>query len=149
LAAALGAPAQGFALRHHAYVSADPSVDVMGTAFPKPAPERGFPEVGLSSIREAADSAHRGAEPRLQRRLFIRLALHQGWSDFALLSRYLTITPSCARRLAARGARDDLSAAALCLGDRRLTASPTIRFETSGWRRDPLTSRPRYGNLIS
>ncbi len=120
LAAALGDPASGFARRHHAYVSADPSVHVEGTPSPRPAAPRELPELGLGVLRRAASAACRGEAGRAERRIFVRLALHQGWNDFAVLGRALGVSYEAARTLASRARGDDIAAAILCLGDSRL-----------------------------
>jgi hypothetical protein len=121
VAAVLGENSTGFFRRHHLYVSSDPSVSVTGTKIPQAAPPREFLEVGLPAIWTATAAAFRGDGGRLQKREFVRLAIHQGWSDHAAIGRFLGVTGAAIRGLAARGAADDISAAALCLGDRRLT----------------------------
>jgi hypothetical protein len=56
------------------------------------------------------------------RRLFVALALHQGWTDLATLAAFLGVSPRTVRRDRAIGVVEEhLDAAALCLGDERLT----------------------------
>lgn len=124
LARALARPRQGFAVRHHAYVSGDPHVDVRGTTFPIAAASRVVPSVPLATIVEAATaalclptSAVRSRGPA--RTLFVALAHDQGWRDAKLLADACDCGPHAIRRAEAVDERS-LAAARLCLGDERL-----------------------------
>jgi len=87
---------EGSPERHHAYVSADPSVRVQGTEPPQPpASATDFPIRGLGEIAAAARAATRGIEYRRRgptRKMFLALARDQGWRDAALLARACGMT---------------------------------------------------------
>ncbi len=137
LAGDLRLPPRDIGNRHHAYVSADPSVDPRGTPPPSPAPSRDAPEIGLRSIADAAVSAVRGGPESWRshgpaRDLFVELAVHQGWRNLSVLARLLGMTPQGVRMIA-RHSRTGLEAAALCLGDARLrTHRPDGASEAAG-----------------
>jgi hypothetical protein len=129
LAEALELPACGFARRHHAYVSGDPSASITGTPFPLPAPPSQLGEVALRSIAEACTMALRTPlgsirRPGVARALFVALAREQGWTHVERLAQVC----DCSRHTIARHASEvdvvALGAARLCLGDQRLRARP-------------------------
>ncbi len=131
LAAALRERARGFAGRHHAYVSSDPSVSPLGSPPPEPSPpaeESGQP---FEDVVAAAVMAHRARPEELRRRspvrrTFVHLAERQGW-DLAPVARRCSLTTEAVRLELARAAPvEALSAAALCLGDERLLRPPTV-----------------------
>ena len=126
LAAALGASPDGFAAAHHAYVAADPTVQVAGTPPPRAAPGRESPVVPLEAVAAAAAAALRLPPDAVGtraagRRLFVHLARHQGWRESGVLAKRCRVLPRQIRRLWGQPAQG-LDAARLCLGDRRLVA---------------------------
>ncbi|HEY3355432.1 MAG TPA: hypothetical protein VGQ83_19435 [Polyangia bacterium] len=129
LADALRLPRRGFAVAHHAYISGDPSVDLSGTPFPRPAPASAIPIVALGVVRQAVALALRGSVEDVglrpvARRLFVQLARQQGWRQPRLLAEACGVTPGAVRLLAARPGAG-LAAAQLCLGDPRLLTMPS------------------------
>lgn len=124
LARALKEPVADFARRHHAYVSSDPSVRVDGSRLVAPVVPSEFPVNGLDRIARAAAASLRIPvsqlrESRAARRLFIQLAQHQGWTNLALLGRYIGMSRSGAGLLA-RSPAGSVNAARICLADPRL-----------------------------
>jgi hypothetical protein len=130
LADALGMPRAGFASTHHAYVSADPSVAVGGTPCPLPGGVTGMPRHPLERVLRAASAARRAVEPdplrdRHVRRLFLLLALQEGWRPRWKLAEMAGISVRQLRRLRVDDA--SLAAARLCLDDDRLLAPIRLR----------------------
>ncbi|HWB79339.1 MAG TPA: hypothetical protein VG755_30465 [Nannocystaceae bacterium] len=137
LAAALGAPARDFAKRHHAYVSADPSTAVAGTALPVGVESTRAPMVGLGEIAAASASALRVPLATLRghgdgRALFAALAHDQGWHDTGLIAKLCDCVPSTIRRMRQHVDTRALAAARLCLADLRLR-SATTSAEVEAW----------------
>ncbi len=96
LAAALGHSANGFAERHHTYVSADPSTAVAGTPFPVDATPTCAPLVGLGDVAVAAAAALRVPIAALRehgpaRGLFAALAHRAGLGRHATARRPLRL----------------------------------------------------------
>lgn len=126
LASALGRPLRGLTEWLHGYVTADAHVDPEGTPFPRPAPASDVPVLALDAIARAAVSATRGVVADLRRqaaparKAFAALALEQGWRPRDV-AKVCGIDPRNVRRLAASCPPDWFGAAALCLGDERLT----------------------------
>jgi hypothetical protein len=123
IARALGRPLAGFVAAYHHYVSADPSVDVAGTALPRPAAPTDIARFPLARIARAAAAATRTRPEQirdvgLMRELFVHLAREQGWRDLETLARACACSTRTIRRIEARPV--DLDAARLCLGDGRL-----------------------------
>lgn len=130
LAAALGGAWQGFASRHHAYVSADPHAHVAGTPMPTPAAPTLMPAVGLRSIAEASAAALRVSGMSLRRSggaraLFVALAIDQGWTHVGRLAEVCGCSRRTIHRCAAAVDPAALHAARLCLGDARLRCGAT------------------------
>jgi hypothetical protein len=126
LATALGRSPNGFAERWHRYVTADPSTDVAGTAFPRPSASTDWAQQPLADVLAAAAACTRRHVADVRKRgvvrpIFIALAIDQGWRDTALLARVCGVTPAAVRLQLARSP-PDLRAARLCLGDARLLA---------------------------
>jgi hypothetical protein len=113
----------------HQYCSADPSVSVSGTPFPRPAPPRDMPTLPLALVARAAAMATRGEIEDIHRRtltrhVFLQLARTQGWLDRAQLATACGITSQAVLRAWDRKLPDFvLHAARLCLGDDRLLGS--------------------------
>lgn len=125
LAKALGDRSDGFAVRFHAYVSGDPSVAVQGTPPPEPARPKEWAEEGIGEILLASAAALRLAtsevrKPGALRDLFIHLAWRQGWRQPSLLSQICKITVRAVQYTLKKEPPSAITAAALCLGDRRL-----------------------------
>lgn len=130
LAAALGGAWQGFASRHHAYVSADPHAHVAGTPMPTPAASTMLPGVGLRTIAEASAAALRLPVMSMRRcgaarALFVALAIDQGWTHVGRLAEVCGCSRRTVHRHAAAVDPAALHAARLCLGDVRLRRGPT------------------------
>lgn len=127
LARALESAPRGFARRHHAYVSADPSARVDGTPFPVAAAQTAMPAFALRAIAEASAAALRvplaAVRDRSEARaLFIALAFDQGWTHVARLAAACGCGRHAIRRRAADIDAAALDAARLCLGDARLSS---------------------------
>jgi len=145
LAAALGERAEGFAARHHRYVSSDPTTRVDGTAMPRVVPTV---DGSLDALEEAACAAARWTDPadargrKRARRLFHALAR-------AVRIRWrvaLTVTGarySTAQTWARTTTEAELRAALLCLADVRLRAPRDVRRFPS--LRSPPASTKRLG----
>ena len=109
----------------HGYVSSDPSVDVSGTPLPIAPEPSAIPSCSLDAIAAAVAGALRKLPdealrtPR-GRRLFVALARRQGWHDAAHLAMALRVTRRTIRTIRSQ-IPEGLDAAALCLGDPRLT----------------------------
>lgn len=113
----------------HHYVSSDPSVAVHGTPFPRPSAASNAPAGSLPEIARAAIMASRGCETDLRRRgparaMFVALARYRGFHDPRPVAQMCGVHPDTVPRLARACPESFLAAAALCLGDRRLTALP-------------------------
>ncbi len=127
LAKELGEREQGFRVRFHAYVSGDPSVAVEGTPFPRTLIPKTYPEESLGEILHAAAAALQLPANEIHSRnalriLFVHLARRQGWKQILPLSPFCQITPRAIHYiLKKKPSPSDLAAAALCLGDVRLT----------------------------
>ncbi|HEY3353820.1 MAG TPA: hypothetical protein VGQ83_11270 [Polyangia bacterium] len=126
LARVLGRSRADFAARHHAYVSADPTVSVIGSPPPRavaPSPSATLP---LARLAAAAAAATRSALAAVRsrsvaRHLFVQLAVRDGWRNVGAIAEVCGITPRAVRLL--RAAPVDpaaLTAAARCAGDDRL-----------------------------
>jgi hypothetical protein len=129
LADALGYRVDGFAVRHHDYVSGDPDASVAGTPFPCAATTARIASVPLRAVAEATMSALRVPFARLQQRgfaraLFVALAIDQGWDQTAKLAEACACGEQAIRRLAKDVDEAALRAARLCLGDDRLRRRP-------------------------
>jgi hypothetical protein len=125
LAAALQIAPRGFAAKHHAYVSGDPTVRVDGTPPPIAAPKRESALYPLEAVAAAAAAALRQPIEAITsrpeaRRLFVQLAQHQGWRDARMLARRCGLQPWQVFHLLRQPA-PGLDAARMCLGDRRFT----------------------------
>ena len=126
LAGALEQPADGFQLRHHAYVSSDPSASVVGTPPPEPAEPTRISRQPLVDVSTAVLAASRARPEALQlrspvRRTFIHLAARQGWGDPSRLAAHCGMTVESVRsELRRHQPTSCVAAAALCLGDDRL-----------------------------
>jgi hypothetical protein len=118
-------PLENLGERIHQYVSADPSVDPLGTASPRPFQRAELPSLGLDLIARAAAAATRASPDAIRsrtptRKLFVQLARHAGWSSTQVLARACEVTGKSIRLLSAEIDRVALAAGALCLGDERL-----------------------------
>ena len=125
LAEALGRSRDGFAERHHAYVSGDPHADVAGTPFPLPAVATTLPHHGLRIVADAATAALRLPVTAIRRSgdaraLFVALAYEQGWGIPTKLAEVCGCSPKTIRRHASTIDREALHAARLCMADERL-----------------------------
>jgi hypothetical protein len=125
LARALQRPLEDFAIRHHAYVSADPSANVEGTPFPKTARTQTIATVPLDAVHDSAVAALRLGRDALRlrgaaRALFVALAFDQGWTRVPQLAQICGCGDDAIRRYANADARASLPAARMCLGDARL-----------------------------
>ncbi len=126
---------EGSADRHHAYVSSDPHVSVVGTAPPRTSPPSPVATRPIADIARAALAATRTPLGGLRHRgparaEFFRLAHEQGWQDAGLLARLAGVGAHAVRR----SWREAPSPAArICLGDRRLIAltQPSSRVDRS------------------
>lgn len=132
LARALGSTANGFAQRHHRYVSSDPSVSVVGTALPRAVASSAEPQLPLEWIAAAALAATRRPAEALRRRgdaraLFVALAYDQGWRATAPLAKTCGCCPHTIRNLAREVDPRMLAVARLCLADERLRRLPLRR----------------------
>lgn len=127
----------------HKYISADPAVDVAGTEPPVPASIalRDTPTHLLRPIAEAARLACRAAPDAVRRRgavrrVFVHLALGQGWRHNTDLAMVAGCTVRSIQKIRRSAAPKGLDAARLCLGDIRLLGSGThtsqTRFATPG-----------------
>jgi hypothetical protein len=126
LSEALGDRSREFARGYHRYITSDPSVSVSGSPFPRAAPPTAVTWVPLESIALAAAAATESPLASVRTRgaarsAFIWLALHQGWNDFALLGERANVGYEAARVSARTPDPRVVAAAALCLGDTRLT----------------------------
>jgi hypothetical protein len=115
---------QGFERRFHAYISGDPSVRVEGTAVPTPACATRLSAQPLECLAAAACAATRTrtdalTRRTLTRRLFVRLALEQGWTRTSLVASLVSVSPEVVRRIRI-APPPGMAAAALCAGDPRL-----------------------------
>jgi hypothetical protein len=131
LAAALGGAWQGFASRHHAYVSAGPHAHVAGTPMPSAAVPTTLPAVGLGTIAEASAAALRVPVTSMRRcgaarALFVALAIDQGWTHVGRLAEVCGCSRRTVHRHAAAVDPEALHAARLCLGDVRLRRGPRV-----------------------
>jgi hypothetical protein len=132
LASALDIPADDFAVRHHAYVSGDPSVRVDGTPVPTPVAMTAMAAFPLRTIAEAAGAALRRPLTDVRRRgpmraLFVALAFDQGWKNTAQLAEICDVRRRAIHELV-RGVDETwLQAARLCLADERLYAAHRLR----------------------
>lgn len=126
LARILRCPVDGFRVRYHRYVSADPSTSVAGTPLPTTQGlARGTQSLGeLLAAALAAHRAHPSALKRSSpaRRTFISLAVHCGWYQPSLLAELCGISKRTVRWYAERVGPPS-EAAWLCLADRRLRAA--------------------------
>jgi hypothetical protein len=126
LARALGQSPRNFAARHHAYVSADPTVAVAGTPAPEPAAASSFATLPLSRLAAAAAAATRAPLEAVRgrtatRRLFVHLAIRDGWRDTRSIAAACGISDRAVRLLRALPVDPGaVAAAALCAGDDRL-----------------------------
>jgi hypothetical protein len=132
MARVLDSPLHGFVARHHAYVSGDPDVSLVGTPLPQPAVPTSISSVALRKIAEAVAAATRTpfAAPRqrgLPRALFVALAYEQGWDHVARLAQVCACSTRTTRNLAASVDEVALRSARLCLGDARLRTLPAPR----------------------
>ncbi len=122
----------------HRYVTVPLTVHGEGTAPPSAAPSRGSPDVPLAWIAQAALVATRSppeaiARRGIARRAFVLLGHQQGWRKSAHLADYCGLGRHAVRLVLARPEPALLQAAALCLGDSRLTPSPHgVRSHQSG-----------------
>ncbi len=132
LARRLGRDPNGFARRHHRYVSSDPSVAPGGTPFPEPARRCDAPVHGLGVIAEAAACAARSSAdpaqlPLAARTQFLQLAHACGWRDVGAMARFAALSTSGVR-FNLRRVACDISPGLQCLGDGRLrTAAVALR----------------------
>ncbi len=129
LAAALGGRAQGFAARHHAYVSGDPRARVEGTPRPTAAESTDLSSFSLRNIAEAVASATRTPLDALRHRgvsraLFVALAFDQGWGQVGRLAQLCDCSARTVTRLSHTIDHDALRTARLCLGDARRRRGP-------------------------
>ncbi len=125
LAAALGQTAVGFARNHHRFVSDDAKARTGGTPFPLSAPMVELSELPLARIAAAARAALRAENRDIKlkmpaRRLFVQLAIEQGWTSPCVLKQAIGASRSAVWRLARSPDEAALSAGRLCLGDERL-----------------------------
>lgn len=130
LSKALGETARGFRVRFHAYVSGDPSVSINGTQFPHAALPKKMAEEGIREILLSCAAALRVSPEEVKiknselRKYFIHLAYRQGWKHPKYLSQICHISPQAIhfhlKKKAWKEISTGISAAALCLGDRRL-----------------------------
>jgi hypothetical protein len=125
LARALRMPVRGFAERHHAFVSGDPSARVDSTPFPVAAPTTPMSAFTLRQIGEAVAAALRRPITAIRMRgpartLYVALAIDQGWDRPLRLAEICDVQPRAIRRLAKQVDLVALRAARLCLGDDRL-----------------------------
>ncbi len=129
LANALGDRSKRFVETHHAYVSADPSTLISGTPLPHPVSLDEVQTKPLKDIYLAAVAATRSSLSDIRRRsparrLFLALALRQGWTNHRLIAQICKMSPRAVREFSRRPVLSDadLAAGLLCLGDQRLTA---------------------------
>lgn len=126
LAKTLSEKPSSFLVRFHAYVSADPTVAVLGT----PPPQLDTPQVyAFKSIDEilAAASAALRIQPASVRKkgplraVFIHLAHQNGWRRrTSLLAEICGVTPRAVGLILNQPVPEGVSAALLCLSDARL-----------------------------
>jgi len=124
VAAALRRPLRGFEQWLHGYVSADPSVDVRGTPYPRPARPSSVPRISLGRIAAAASVAHRVAPDALTRRTdaratFLDLSRACGWKDARATAQMARMSRNAIWSRARVGMAPP-PPAWLCLGDDRL-----------------------------
>lgn len=110
---------------HHAYVSADPSVQVAGTPFPKPSKPRELAEESISEILSASAAALRVPKDNVKqrgplRKLFIHAAYRHGWTQPKVLAKICEIQPTSVHWYLTQPEPPGLAAVDLCLGDPRL-----------------------------
>jgi len=134
LAKMVGRAEAGFRSFLHRYVSSDPSVHVEGTAMPIAAPATRVASANLAAIAEAAAAATRGRPADIRstgptRKLFLRLARYCGWTQTLPLAEACAMTPIGGRTSLRRIHHDTASvaAAALCLGDPRMSHVPLLQ----------------------
>lgn len=125
LAKIFGELGVGFASRFHAYVSADPTVQVEGTPFPQKAPPKARPTESIGEILFASAAAFRAHPSAVLkagrvRSIFIHLAHRQGWYRPKVLAEICNISPRAVLYIVKRKPPSGMDAAVLCLGDRRL-----------------------------
>jgi hypothetical protein len=126
----VGESERGFRVRFHSYVSGDPSVAVNGTLFPTAASPKKLAEAPIADIIAAASVSLRVQQTQLlrrhvARRVFVHLAHHQGWTRTSELATICGVS-SRAIQLILLKASPELSAASLCLGDRRLRVRSSL-----------------------
>lgn len=129
LADALRFPRDGFARRHHAYVSGDPDASVTGTPFPRTSATSDVPMIPLPRIARAVAAALREPlaalrRPGRARAVFVALAHDQGWRAPAPLAALCHCVPQTIRNVALDLDVAALAAARLCLADDRLRRLP-------------------------
>jgi hypothetical protein len=125
----------GFSNRWHRYVSANPSVDPVGSAPPRPELPASVPTRSLADIWLAATVASRRRPVDVNRRgparhLFVLLADHQGWRSPRHLCRCCSASPGTIQRLQAIPRPAGLAAASLCLGDERILRPSSLHRAT-------------------
>jgi hypothetical protein len=127
VAAALNRPLKGFAARHHAYVSADPSVNLRGTPPPRTDATtlddctlRDLVAAALAATRGDVDAIRHGGRAR---HLLVLLAKAAGFGDTKRLAKMAGCSQRTIRRLAATPGPDLLPYGLVCLVDPRLRRS--------------------------
>jgi hypothetical protein len=136
----IGEREAGLAVRFHAYVSGDPSVRVVGTAFPSAARAADWPQESLAEIAAASASALQCDRDErlyvgLMRNLFVHLAWKRGWRQSALLGAACGISQRAVQLILKRKIPPAVMSAALfCLGDERLYRRELGKFSLSAKR---------------
>ena len=116
-----------FLVRFHAYVSSDPSVAITGSAPPaRAASPTHWPDRSLSELHTASSAALRLrpsdiTDSRELQKLFVRLALHQGWRGHTgVLAQLCSVSPRTIQRHAMTPIHaGHLHAATVCAGEPR------------------------------
>jgi hypothetical protein len=119
----------------HRYITADPSVEVEGTALPLPPGAEAIATQALNRVLRAAWLANSGRPIARFRSTAVALAHHQGWTNTPLLAHALHISPQHVRRLAKTPSPRALAAARLVLGDENLLwPQPQCSSDEHFWR---------------
>lgn len=148
LARRLGWKTDGFVRRFHDYVTADHTVAVDGTPFPRPAVGQLLPCQSLDALVLAVSASLR-SHPRIlwrrgpARRMFVALAGNQAWRDTKALAACCRITPRAIRYLHEGGNDTPIASALVCLGDGRFTEALTSFPSLLPRSNDTLLSSPR------